>query len=112
MDIDGTYVEMLAVSHLLNGPVFCFLERIQRWQRLAPNNVDRILPESEPGEMEIYMHHPRGHVCLTALQYCLALKFSLSASVLHLKILFLFQPQYTPKIAYSTMNNYIPSRNK
>ena len=61
MDMDGTWamvVEMLAVSHLLNVPVFCFLERIQRWQRLAPTNVDRILPESEPGEMAIYVHAP------------------------------------------------------
>ena len=33
-------------------------ERIQRWKRLAPNNANRILPESEPHEMEIYMHHP------------------------------------------------------
>ena len=46
---------------LLNVPVFCFLEHIQRWQRLAPNNVDRIVPESEPGEMEIYIHHPHDH---------------------------------------------------
>ena len=32
MDMDGTWatdVEMLAVSHLLNVPVFCFLKRIQ-----------------------------------------------------------------------------------
>ena len=52
---------MLAVSHLLNVPVFCFLELVQRWQRLAPNNVDRILLESEPGEMAIYMYHPCDH---------------------------------------------------
>ena len=38
-------VEMLAESHLLNVPVFCFLERIQKWQRLAPKNDDRIFPE-------------------------------------------------------------------
>ena len=56
-----TDVEMLGVSHLLNVPVFCFLKRIQRWQRLAPNNVDRILLESEPGEMVIYMYHLRDH---------------------------------------------------
>ena len=53
---------MLAVSHLLNVPVLCVrvvvFERIQRLQRLAPNNANRILPESEPDEMEIYMHHP------------------------------------------------------
>ena len=64
MDMDGTWatdVEILAVSHLLNVPVFSFLESIQRWQRLAPNNVDRTLPESEHGEMAIYMHHPREH---------------------------------------------------
>ena len=64
MDMDGTWVtdvDMLAVSHLLNVPVFCFLECIQRWQRLTTNNVDRILPESEPGEMDIYIHHPHDH---------------------------------------------------
>ena len=64
MDMDGiwaTDVEILAVSHLLNVPVFSFLESIQRWQRLAPNNVDKTLPESEHGEMAIYMHHPRDH---------------------------------------------------
>ena len=50
------------MSHLVNVPVFCFLFAcIQRRQRLAPNNVDRILPESEPGEMAIYMHQPRDH---------------------------------------------------
>ena len=53
---------MLAVSHLLSVPVLCVrvvvFERIQRLQRLAPNNVNIILPESEPHEMEIYMHHP------------------------------------------------------
>ena len=62
--MDGTWatdVEMLSVSCLLNVPVFCFLERIQRRERLAPNNVGRILPESEPGEMAIYMHQPRDH---------------------------------------------------
>ena len=64
MDMDGTWatdVEMLPVSHLLSVQVFCFLEHIQRWKRLAPNNVDRILPGSEPGEMAIYMHHPCDH---------------------------------------------------
>ena len=52
----------VAVSYLLSVPVFCVrvvvFERIQRWQRLAPNNANRILPESELHEMEIYMHHP------------------------------------------------------
>ena len=56
-------VAMSAVSHLLNVPVFCFLERIQRWQRLAPNNVDRILPwkVSLVKCVAIYMHHPYDH---------------------------------------------------
>ena len=40
----ATDVEMLAVSHLLKVPIL----EAQRWQRLAPNNEDRILPESEP----------------------------------------------------------------
>ena len=60
---------------LAKGSSLVILEA-QRWQRLAPNNEDRILPESESGEMAIYMHHPFDHfdvvmsVCLplTALR--------------------------------------------
>ena len=89
---------MSDVSHLLNVPVFCFLERIQRWQRLAPNNVDRILPESEPGEMAITCIIHMITLMLIAIDRSAVMFTSAIVLYLHtLNILFLFQPQCTPK---------------
>ena len=56
----GTDIEILTLVHLLNTPVYTYMDDIKQWQHFTPGNIDPTL-DNDITQMAMYFTHYAGH---------------------------------------------------
>ena len=56
----GTDIEILTLVHLLNTPVYTYMDDIKQWQHFTPGNIDPTL-HNDVTQMAMYLTHYARH---------------------------------------------------